>query len=237
MSIGSVFIPLIACTIRCKELPKENYIVGILLLTSLLSDSIALVCLKFNAPTVLINNVFDICSFIIVSFFYYHLFLYHKPAAILTAGSVVYACSLLYYIYSAGFQLPHTMLWAINGGIVGLYGLLYFVLIPGMTLDRLTNKHFLSYAIINGSFIFYFFFTVLFFMSFNYFLSISDGVIGTLLWCSHNIANTLKNIGLAIGLYYTGRRDVTTTLLEIERIGRERSGEPHDPLWTNALKR
>jgi hypothetical protein len=238
LTIGSPLVPLLFYANHFRKLPPQSHFVGALLLASLLTEIIAFVLIRFGEHTILLNNGYDICSFLFLSIFYYRLYLCKKGfKEIIIIGSIIYSSSLIYFIYAIGLSSPHTTLWFINGIIIGTYGLMYFVLLPRMVVERLLDKNLYSYQIMNSSLVFYLLTTLLLFLSTEYVFEHLDSETSRLFWSFHNIANTLKNIGLAIGLYYTGRRDVTTTLLEIERIGRERSGEARDPLWTNSLKR
>lgn len=237
VSLVSVILPTILYVRTFRQLPRQTHLVGVFVIVSLATDVVAFALMKSGKATILVNNIFDLCSFVLVSLFYVRLLANSKLTSLFVVGSGIYGISLIYYTSSFGVFASHTPIWAINGAIVAMYGLLYFILLPSMIVQRLLDKNLYSYVVINGSLLFYFTVTILLFVSANYFLNNADSETNMIVWSFHNIANILKNLGLAVGLYYTGRRNVKTTLLEIERISRERTGQTEDEFDSSRFSR
>jgi hypothetical protein len=237
ISTYSILIPLIVYLKGIKRFPRANHIVGIYVFAAMICDLAVNVLFYQGYATVIPMNTYYISTFVLISLFYFELVFKKRLGYVLYVGGIIYSMVLVWQFLNSHLTGLQSTLWAIEGFIIGSYGIIYITNLHNMVVDRLLDKNLHSYQIINASFLFYFLTTLILFFSTDYVLTETDPDTSRIFWSFHNIVNTLKNIGLAIGLYYTGRRDVTTTLLEIERIGRERSGEPHDPLWTNALKR
>jgi hypothetical protein len=237
VSTFSVAIPLILYIIKIRNLPRQNHAIGIYLIVSAIFDVIINVLFYAQSSTAIPANAFVISSFALIAYFYLEVIFTKRLKYVFYGSVAIYILSSILKFTTGPLDTFATDLWALQAAIIGAFGIVYIVNLHDMVVDRLLDKNLYSYQIINASLLFYFLTTLLLFVSTQYVFAHADGDTRRLFWSLHNIANTLKNIGLAIGLYYTGRRDVTTTLLEIERIGRERSGEARDPLWTNSLKR
>lgn len=236
-SAASIILPLIFYLKRATQLPLANHIVGSYVIATAILDTIVTVLFLQKKSTVLIVNMYYLSAFAFFAFYYFHLLFKERQKVVLYSGVVIYLTAYLYIFGQSIGEQYQNYLWALEGAVISIFAITYIVALPKMVIHRLLDKNFYSYQIVNTSVLFYFLVTLLLFVSTDYVLQNADGDTRRLFWSFHNIANALKNIGLAIGLYYTGRRDVKTTLLEIERIGRERSGEAHDPLWTNTLKK
>jgi hypothetical protein len=61
---------------------------------------------------------------------------------------------------------------------------------------------------------------LIFFLARDFFKS-EDATTIRAFWSLHNIFNILKNIGLAIGFYYTGKRRIYMTMEQLEKIARK----------------
>jgi hypothetical protein len=237
ISTYSILIPLIVYLRGIKRFPRANHIVGIYIFAAMICDIAINVLFYQGYATVIPMNAYYISTFILISLFYLELIFKKRLGYALYVGGIIYSMALVWQFLNSHLTGLQSTLWATEAFIIGGYGIIYITNLHNMVVDRLLDKNLYSYQIINASFLFYFLTTLILFLSTDYVLTETDPDTRHIFWSFHNIANTLKNIGLAIGLYYTGRRDVTTTLLEIERIGRERSGQARDPLWTNVFRK
>jgi len=236
ISSCSVIIPLLIYLLMFRKLPKANHIVGIYIIVATGCDIIVNILGYQKMSNVIPINAYYVSTFILVSYFYFELIFKKRLNHIVSCAVIIYVLSAGFGIIRAGFDQYFNLLWAVGAFLVGSYGVIYIINLQDMTVDRLLDKNLYSYRIINASFLSYFLITLLLFVSTNYVFTETDPDTSRIFWSLHNVANTLKNIGLAIGLYYTGRRDVKTTLLEIERIGRERTGELHDQISSGHFK-
>jgi hypothetical protein len=91
-----------------------------------------------------------------------------------------------------------------------------------MIPERLLDKNLHSNLMISGSLTAYFLLTFFLFLFTRYIFTTTNVDTSRLFWSFHNFANIGKNIGLAIGLYLTGKRNVYITLEQLEKIGREK---------------
>lgn len=228
ISTLSVLVPLAIFIRGRSRFPKANKFVGLFLVVSLICDIAVNILFYQRKSNAIPVNLYYVASFILVSYFYFELIFKKRLKAVLISGTIAFTIALVWELSNYRVDQFQGTLWAIIALIVGGYGIVYIVNAHKMVLEKMLDKNLISYQIINASFIFYFLVTILLFLSTNFVFTHSDADISRIFWSLHNIANTLKNIGLAIGLYYTGKRDVKTTLLEIERISRERTGTPED---------
>jgi hypothetical protein len=235
ISTYSVLIPSIVYLSMIKKLPKANHIIGIYVMVAAGCDVVVSILFHQKASNVIPINIYFVSTFLLISYFYFELIFKKRLRYVAACAVIIYLSTAVFSFISLGVDQYLNSLWALGAFIIGGYGIIYIINLQDMVVDRLLDKDLYSYRIINASFLSYFLVTLLLFISTNYVFTEADVDTSRIFWSFHNIANTLKNIGLAVGLYYTGRRDVKTTLLEIEKIGRERSGELHDEVLGKSL--
>jgi hypothetical protein len=214
----SVIIPLIFYLKGLKTFPLQNHIIGLLIFASGLTDFLSYS--RINTSSVL-YNVHDIIQFFLLMWFYYELVYKKKSDLAALIGIGIYVSVLLFSILKYGFFQYYSGLWSVGAFIVSMSAFVYIFNIPRMIMERYFDSNLFSNMILNVSLVCYF---VISFMIFYLMRAIYEGnnpETENAFWSLHNIFNILKNIGLAIGFYYTGKRKIYMTMEQLERIARK----------------
>jgi hypothetical protein len=219
-SIVSILIPLIFYFRKIKNQAKHHRTVGIYLCSCLLFDAVNFVLYFQGYSTVISVNLFYILTFITMNVLYFQLIYKDGPKTIFFAGIGIYSVSLIYAVSSQGIGNPHSALWAISGVIIAIHSVIYTNTNFFKTPDNLLDLNLNSTIIINGSLSFYFIATIFLFLATTFFFEELTADMRRLSWSFHNGVNILKNIGIAVGLYYTGRRKVDITIEQLEEMDR-----------------
>ncbi|HEU5292622.1 MAG TPA: hypothetical protein VFU05_18365 [Cyclobacteriaceae bacterium] len=204
-SYFSVFIPLVIYLTNIKRLTKPFHIVGILVIISALCDLIGFILLKQRLSTALINNLFFIAQFCLLSYYYYETFFRDKYEEIIIISVVHFFLAFVISTYC--FQNMGTehqnLMWFISSIIIIVYGILFFKKIQKEFQPLYMNGHFW----INSAVLLYLFASLwLFAFTSDTLMTTLDPKFAQLLWRFYDINNVIKNILFAVGIHYSLRK-------------------------------
>lgn len=216
----SVLVPICIYLIRFKDQPKQNHIISAFLGVSILCDSLIAASQIQKRPSIIFVNLFVIAAFIIIVGFYYEILFKKRAKVYLYIGTVLFTLASVYQVIQHGLAQPLVTLWTLNGAIISVFSVLYICIVPSMVIDRFVDRHLYSNVIINTAFAFYFFTTLFLFLTADFVFTKLTANESRFFWSLHNAANIIKNLGLALGLYYSGKRKTYITLEQLEKMGK-----------------
>jgi hypothetical protein len=214
----SFVIPLVFYLKKVNSSPIQNHVIGTLIIISGCSDLLSYLRLV-SSP--MLYNTYNIIQLVLITWFYY-LLVYKKRSEFIVLISIgVYISILLFSFLKYGWFENYSLLWSAGSLIVTIHSIAYIFNLQTMTMDRYFDSNLLSNMIFNASMFCYFITTfIIFFLTDIIFKQHNLETIKAF-WSLHNIFNILKNVGLAIGFYYTGKRKIYMTVEQLERIARK----------------
>jgi hypothetical protein len=213
----SVFIPLAFYLRGIRSFPIQNHLIGLLIIVSAVIDLIT-----FFDPSPVLNNVFNITQFGILTFFFFLLVYKKKAEPVLLVAIGIYAAGLIYHVVTVGLSVGHSYLWSLASLILMMHAVTYFANVSNMVIDRYFDPNLFSNLIFSASIFIYF--LVLFSVSLllEAVVQLSQDMQTVKgFWAIHNIFNILKNVGFAWAFYYTGKRKIYMTLSQLEQIAKK----------------
>jgi hypothetical protein len=202
-SILSVAVPLVIYLMKIRNVSKPVHLIGILTIASAIADlSVAFFFAK-GQSTVIIFNIYSILLFLLLSWFYYEIFLTKKGQRTVLGGVAVYIISFILLTTTAhqSFFQYQTFLWTIAGMIMIIFSISYFLYLFSAPVT-LSNFELLW---INSGVLLYFSLNLFLFVMSGYVLTRLDPEISLLIWSFHNVNNIMKNVLLAFGIYAFNR--------------------------------
>jgi hypothetical protein len=212
----SVLIPLLFYVIRLKTLPRENHIIGILVVVSGVSSLVGYLFSNAKINNAIVFNAYYLLVFGVLCWYYYQVVFHFKNRVYFYFGIGAYLISLLVVTAQAGINVFQGELWAVAGFIIVVFGIVY----NNYQVEKppLLDKNLYSGLIFNAAIMFYFSFNFFLFLMANYVLTELSPEISRMTWAFHNVNNIIKDVAFAAGLYYTNRRRLDFTDEEAERI-------------------
>lgn len=222
VSVFSVLIPIISYFFnKGFRAPKQNRMIFAVLVASVVADGLSYLLVRQKISNELVNNIYQLITFSIFNLYFNEILFRKRITYVMMLGIFLYITTVIYVCLTSGMFAINDYFWAVGSGILGVHAILYFINIPKMPLERLVDKNLYSNLIINSALAFYFFTTLFIFAFSNYVFTQTTPDTSRLFWSFHNVANILKNIGLAIGFYFTGKRSVYITLEQLEVLSRK----------------
>ena len=217
LSVFSVVAPVIFYFVKFRISPRQNHIIGSYIILCAAFD----ILITFQLlPNSILYNGQDVFQFIILTWFYYELVYKKRSDLVMLVTIGTYIAVLLTCIFYQGIFKTYSFLWTTGSVIISIHALVYIFNVPRMVVDRYFDNNFFSNLIFNASLLFYFSMTILiFFVAESIFASENTDTIKAF-WSVHNMLNIVKNIGLAIGFYYTGKRQIYMTMTQLEKIAK-----------------
>lgn len=215
-SIFSVLIPLIFYLLKIKKLPRENHVIGIIVILSAVVELIIATKVQTKQSTTLVSNVYFFLVFGLLCYYYYEVVFQFKSRLYFFTGIVIYVITIIYFGMQEGLAVYQGKVWAISGFILVIFGTIY----NNYQVEKppLLDKNLYSGLIFNAAIIFYFSFNFSLFLLFQYVATEISLESTRMAWAFHNVNNIIKNIAFAFGLYYTNRRRLNLTDEEVEKI-------------------
>lgn len=208
-SILSVAFPLLFYFIRIKHANKSAHIIGAITIVSALSDGISYYLFSQGRSTMMLFNIHDVSSFLLLTWLYYEILSTFSNARLVVVALIIYLLSfVLVTTYVQSFFEYQTLMWTLAGVISILYSISYFVSVFS-SLKPMSNAGLLW---VNSGILFYFSFNLFLFIMSSYVLTKLDPELGMIIWSFHNVNNILKNILTGFGLY-TFRENLQTAEL------------------------
>jgi hypothetical protein len=203
ISYFSVFVPILIFLAK-----KQNFkapflrVLFILLIVSFLSDLIGYVVIKTGSSNIIINSIYFIVQFFLLSWFY---------SLLLNRKALIYIGSFLFTVF---FIVNTVCFQSINeyqgnmrlagGVLLIIYALVcYYQTIKGPLTDDWLDDMKLW---MNMGVLFYFFMTMYVFISANYIFKNESEDIAIMAWGFHNACNIIKNMLFATAIYHAGKR-------------------------------
>jgi hypothetical protein len=213
-TIASSLIPFVVYLILIRQMPKQNHIIGLIVIISAACELIALNEFNHGRPTVLLSNIYFTIFFLLACWFYYEILFKAHNTGYFYLGLAIYCISFsIVAINIHGMFEFQSEAWALGGLILVAFGILYTNRL--MEKPAVPDQNFYSVLFINGGIFLYFSFNFFLFAVANYMLTETERDIGRMTWAFHNVNNIIKNIAFALGLYYTNRKKID--LLKAER--------------------
>lgn len=221
LSVVSTLVPLVVFFLRWNRQSIHYRIIVALLAFSFISDLTIRFWSINDVPSSVLTNLYTVVEFILISVFCYKILFQNKARLFLYFGSVTFLVSLVVLGVVKGFLFPNNYLWSISSFILGTYSILYFCFIPFMIIERYFDKHLFSNIILTSSLCLYCFASVILFifMDFVFANLTADQAKG--FWSIYNIINVLKNVGITLAFFLSGKRNVYMTFSQLEKLGRD----------------
>ncbi len=203
ISYFSIVVPFLFLFRRKHVLRSRQFqIVTVLLIVSVIADVIGYILIKNEISNLVINNLYFLASFVILSLLY---------ARLLTGGrTAIYIFIGLTVCFSAWDSLTQQSITGVQSYVITLcsvlafgYSLIYFDhLLHTSPASDLTKFPFFW---INSAIMYYYGMNLFIFIFSTYiFENLKDNEI-LVVWIFHNVNNIIKNILLAIGIYHAGK--------------------------------
>ncbi|HEY0655004.1 MAG TPA: hypothetical protein VGD65_17825 [Chryseosolibacter sp.] len=128
---------------------------------------------------------------------------------------------LIHSAASDGLTQNHYALWCTAAACTLVHSCVYVFNVPRMTVERYFDINLLSNMIFNAALTLYFFVAVFMFLLLDHVAKTYGAEAFKAFWSVHNVFAILKNLGFALGFYYTGKREIYMTLEQLERIAME----------------
>ncbi len=205
----SVILPLGIYLTRFRRHSRAGHVIGILLVVAAVCDLTGFILFRAQHSTAVVFNVYYTLMFLLLCRFYYEIFFRYKFRIAIAFGVATYVLSFVFITFFVqDFSNYQNLIWIIAGVIMILYSITYFL----NSLSALPNNELFddSTTWINTGILFYFSFSLFLFSMGDYLFNRQDPQVTLLLWSTHNINNTIKNILFAVGLSMTsvnGRPD------------------------------
>jgi hypothetical protein len=223
ISVASAAIPLLVFIWRWKHQPSQNRIIAILLVCSIISDLVSWWLTTKGTPTYIVENIYIVFAFILLNGFYYLILFQKEGKKILLIVSCIFAIMLIIVALITGFGQVDSRFWVLCSGILAFNSILYFCSVPSMIVERYFDKYLFSNLVLNASFLLYFFTSIILFIFMDFVFSQLTPNEARSFWSIHNIINVLKNVGIALAFFLSGKRNVYMTFSQLERIGRDQA--------------
>ena len=196
----SILSPLAGCVvffIKKHSLSGHNFHILIYIITCLLADVVTYFKIF---PASIVFNIKDILQFFIIYTVYAN-WLLRRFVWLLFFAMLSYCIGAIVTITFQGVNVYNAYLWSLSSGIISIFTLIYpesLIRTPERTRAYENEK---SSLILNSSLSLYFLTTIFIFQLAPFFFEKMDHDILMLTWTCHNMANILKNTGIAIAFY------------------------------------
>jgi hypothetical protein len=202
----SVLAPITFYFLKIKSVPKSSHLIGILVITSFIFDAVGYIRFINKQPTVVLFNAYSLIQHMLLSVYFYKILFNKSMRFVFAAGIVVFAVGYIFiFALAQHFTEYQSYAWTLSSLVLAFYGCVYTS--HQLRSPSLYDRHFQSVLFINAAIVIYFSFGFLMFVVDQYLLSSNPEIVGAT-WSFHNVNNTVKNIVLAIGLYYTGKSNI-----------------------------
>lgn len=187
-----------------KDVPKQNHFIFAYLIVCFCADGFSYFQL-FATP--IIFNIHDIVQFIIIISIYVSLF-NQRAAWYLLISIILYVTCLTATITVIGLNVYHNYMWALSAFLISTVCVVYLSVLNARPKEFANSKDLYNTLVMNSSFLFYFLATFAFFLFTNLMFEklSNEGV--RITWVYHNTIGLIKNIGLAVAIFLTGRAQV-----------------------------
>lgn len=213
-SVFSVALPLSIYfltffLLKVKSITSVIHKIGLLTIVSATCDTIGTILYNKRQSNALVINIYFIVQFCLLSLLYYKVLL-KKNDKVTLAASVTHAiiiCLIIILLLRGAFingaSAYQSFIWSISGLIILIYGILYQRELHKARHTISLSKY--GMAWINGGVILYFTISIWIFIFGNYIFTDLSKEGFRIIWSFHNVANIMKNILFAIGIYYEGK--------------------------------
>ncbi|HEY0652615.1 MAG TPA: hypothetical protein VGD65_05780 [Chryseosolibacter sp.] len=223
----SSLIPLSMFLWRIKHQPRQNTIIAIILTFSLVCDLANWLLPKFGLSSAVFFHSYGIVAFMVFNFYYYELFFHKKASKYQYITILIFALTVVsYFSFNSGLTLSN-YIGPISSAILGINSLLYFYFISTMIVERYFDMHLFSNFAVNASLSLYFFTTIILFSFMDFAFTELTIEQERSFWSIHNIINILKNIGIALGFFLSGKRNVYMTFSQLEELAEQQERDSH----------
>ena len=96
-------------------------------------------------------------------------------------------------------------MWALSGLLLSIVCLVYLNIVNVIPKEFATNTHIYNALVMNAALLFYFLATFLFFLLSDWVFKTLDSETIRFSWTYHNAIGIIKNIGLAVAIFLTGK--------------------------------
>ncbi|HEY0739919.1 MAG TPA: hypothetical protein VGD40_00605 [Chryseosolibacter sp.] len=207
ISTLSPVVPLVCLSKSWNRQPRQNLILALSILISLIFDATSWVIVTFyHRPNSLLNNLYFFLSFPVVMWFYHEILVrksLKNATRIFTV--IVFVLGMILFLRS-GMNVMHHGLFLIASILISISSLLFIRDLNLMTAsDFFTNKFHKTNIILNTSLALYSFTAVIVFSVSDYVYENASREGFRFFWAFHNALNILKNIGIAIAFYLSAK--------------------------------
>lgn len=181
---------------------RQFQIVTVLLIVSVIADATGYILIKNEISNLVINNLYFLASFVILSLLY---------ARLLSGGSTAIYIFIAFTIcFFTWDSLTQQSITGVQSYVITLccvlafgYSLIYFDHL--LHTSPASNLAKVPFFWINSAIMYYYGMNLFIFIFSTYiFENLKDNEI-LLVWIFHNVNNIIKNILLAIGIYHAGK--------------------------------
>jgi hypothetical protein len=203
----SPLVGFIAYFIVTENVPRQNHLIFVYLVVCFIAD----VFTYFQMiPGPIVFNIHDICQFLVVIIIYVTL-LKQRAVFFLAITILLYLIGIIATIVMIGINVYHNYMWALSGFLLSTLCMVYLNVVNVRAKEFGDNKDIYNTLAMNASFLFYFLATFLFFLYADWVFKEKNSDMLGFMWAYHNVIGIMKNIGLAVAIFLTGKAKALET--------------------------
>jgi hypothetical protein len=221
LAIASTLVPATVFLWQFKHQPNYNSLIFCLLIVSLISDLSSWILSQNGLSSIFIVNAYSIIAFVLLNLFYHQILFIKRARIVQYITGAIFLISMVWFGTETGFSKPSNYTWAISSAGFALYSFLYFYFIPLMIVERYLDLHLFSNVVLNISLCLYFVTSIILFFFMDFVFANQTIEEARAFWSIHNIINILKNFGIALAFFLSGKRKPYISLTQLEKMKSE----------------
>lgn len=206
-SVVSPLLPLLFLSTFWKKQPRQNRILIISLLLSLVADVISSVLGAHGIQNLFVLNMYCILALPATMLFYQETLVKRELRILTHIFTIVFLIVALFLALDQGLIVANHNTWTLSSVLLAIASLLFVGDLNLMDETTFTKNRFhQTNILLNTSLAFYHIMTTIVFLSADYVFTHVSPEDFNLFWGSQNVAHILKNIGFAVAFYLSSKR-------------------------------
>jgi hypothetical protein len=203
----SPIVGFVAYFVVIENVPRQNHFVFAYLVICFLADGFSYFKML---PGPVIANVHDICQFFVVIIIYTAL-LKQRGTLILATVICLYLIGIITTSALVGIGGYQNYMWALSGLLLSIICIVYLNTVNVLPNEFAANSNIHNTLVMNASFLFYFLSTFVLFLLVDWIIEKTNTEMIRITWTYHNALGFVKNIGLAVAIFLTGKAKALET--------------------------
>ncbi|HEY0652173.1 MAG TPA: hypothetical protein VGD65_03555 [Chryseosolibacter sp.] len=208
-SVISPLIPLILLFFYRNAQPKQNLILGVSILLSLVFDVTAWTLAQEQISNNLIINLYFIFAFPAIMWFYHETLIKRSLKVLTRIFTIAFLVVAVIFAVNEGMDTLSFKTWMVSSILITVTSFFFVADLNLMDASSfLNNPYHKTNIFINTSLALYYFITTVMFAVSDYVFAHSTREGGFAFWACHNMLNVMKNIGLAVAFYMSAKASI-----------------------------